>query len=102
MTEEEKQQRAQSKAQAAVSFGATMLGAFLGRKAVAAATAIQQQEAKDQSPTPCPFCGAAQLKIKSQPGAYTVFFVECPECQARGPAAPSEEKAKSSWIQRVS
>ena len=63
-----------------------------------AALATQQEQ---QAPNPCPFCGSAQLKIRNQPGAYTVYFVECPECQARGPVASSEEKTKATWIQRA-
>lgn len=100
MTDEEKQPQSQAKMQAAVSFGTTLLGAFLGRKAVQ--TATMQTPTEDQAPTACPFCGTAELKIKNQAGAfYTIYFVECPECQARGPVATSEEKAKASWIQRA-
>ena len=104
MTDKEKDQQKQGKAEAAVSFGATLLGAFLGRKALQAATIGQlttDNQTESQFPMPCPFCGMAELKIKNQTGPYTFYFVECPECQARGPVATSEEKAKAGWSRRV-
>ena len=50
---------------------------------------------------PLPVLRLSAAKNQEPPGAYTVYFVECPECQARGPVASSEEKTKATWIQRA-
>ena len=54
MTDNEKEQQQQAKMQGVVSFGATILGVFLGRKAVEAAT-MTETTMENSFQTACPF-----------------------------------------------
>jgi Lar family restriction alleviation protein len=100
--------REPDKMQTAASFGATLLGAFLGKKTVSAATlgraTAAQGEENFREPAPataCPFCGAEQIQTKSEGSSYKVYYLHCSSCQARGPIAPSEGSAVENWQKRI-
>ena len=52
---------------------------------------------------PCPFCGTVQPldPCFTREGAFLlVVFIRCIACEARGPAASSEEMAELAWDER--
>ena len=49
--------------------------------------------------SPCPFCGNDELEWDSDE-SETVIWLECQECNATGPTAPTHEDVAALWNQR--
>jgi len=50
---------------------------------------------------PCPFCGSERVKIQKKKSRYSLYYVECLTCLARGGEAERTSTAIHWWNTRV-